>query len=93
MFVLVWRFGLSGQVSCQSGFEVGGERGIGVAEGDDYGFGVAFGALCAGVGVVDGEEERGFFGAEGFKAIGFYGGHVDDGNLLFGWRSGGFGRR
>ena len=41
-----------------------------------------FGALGAGVGVVDGEEEGGFFGAEGFEAVGFDGGHVDEGNVL-----------
>ena len=57
-------------------FEVRDERQEGVAEGDDYGFGVALGAFGAGVGVVDGEEERGFFGAEGFEAVGFDGGHV-----------------
>ena len=34
------------------------------------------------MGVVDGEEERGFFGAERVEAIGFDGGHIDYGNLL-----------
>ena len=29
-----------------------------------------------------GEEERGFFGTEGIQAVGFDGGHVDDGDLL-----------
>ena len=62
--------------------EVSDEGGFCVAEGDDYGFGVALGTLGAGVGVVDGEEERGLLGAEGFEAVGFDGGHVYEGDLL-----------
>ena len=59
------------------GFEIGGQRRVGVAQGDGYGLGVEFGALGAGVGVVDGEEERGLLLAGGFEAVGFDGGHVD----------------
>lgn len=55
---------------------------MGVAEGDGDGFGVALGSFGAGVGVVDGEEERGFLLAERVEAVGFNGGHVNDGDLL-----------
>ena len=36
------------------------------------------------MGVVDGEEESGLFGAEGLEAVGGYGGHVDYGDVLGG---------
>ena len=59
-------------------FEVGDKRGAGVSEGDRYGLSIEFGSLGAGVGVVDGEEESSFFGAGGFEAVGFDGGHIDE---------------
>jgi len=65
-------------------FQICGERGVGVAEGDGYGLGVEFGPLGAGVGVVDGEEEGGLFGTGGFEAVGFDGGHVHVGYVLGG---------
>ena len=64
--------------------EVGDKRRVGISKCDDYGFGVALGSFGAGVGVVDGKAESGFFRAKGLEAVGFDGGHVDERDLLGG---------
>jgi len=63
-------------------FEVSDERGVGVVEGDYDRFGIAFGAFCARVRVIDREEDGCFFRTEGFEAVSFDGGHIDVGNAL-----------
>ena len=46
------------------------------------GLGHEVGAFGAGVGVVLGEERRGFFGAEGFEAVGFDVAEFEDRDVL-----------
>ena len=55
-----------------------------VAQGDGHGLGVEFGTFGAGMGMVLGEEESRFFLSGGLEAVGFDGGHIDEGDMLVG---------